>query len=538
MPLVRLSDTEAISNRKTNPVAGWGERGSSNRVEPVAKPDFAVPFKIAAGERIFTVGSCFARNVESELLRRGFALPMREIFRRRDFAHLDLEIINNYGTPSIFNEIAWAFGEQAFEPEKHLLEVKEGRFADIHLSPTVRPESWDVVFGRRQAIAEAYRLAATCSIVIMTLGLCEIWFDTLTGCYINVAPRPSLLTRHPGRFELHVLSFDEAYRYLENSILILNKHAPYLKIILTVSPVPLMLTHRNLDVIVANTYSKSVLRASAEAIVSNYPFVTYYPSYESVILTDRKIAWKQDLVHVTEEIVAFNVSRMTEAFVEVADEIEELDSEVAAVERARAASRLRVQAREDFFSRHGQWSERSCGFALEHARHLLKTERAGDALRILANYDLSDMDVAILMAKALTQTKRSDDAIALLDTLCRPDAKSMALWNALIEATIAEGDADRINAVLWRYDVAVPLKASAAYVRTAKWFYAHGNKERAVSLCRAVTDKPLASSTALELVEFLIEIGELAAARAALERVAYPTGAQRKLVARLQAFLA
>src|SRR4029077_3129506 len=111
------------------------------------------------------------------------------------------------------NEIAWAFGEQPFEPEKHLLETREGRFADIHLSPTIRPEAWDIVLGRRMAIAEAYRLAATCSTVIMTLGLCEVWFDTLTGCYINVAPRPSLLSRHPGRFELHVLSFDEAYRY-------------------------------------------------------------------------------------------------------------------------------------------------------------------------------------------------------------------------------------------------------------------------------------------------------------------------------------
>src|SRR5690349_13984215 len=109
MPLVKLSDKEAVLNRKTNPVAGWGERGSSNRVEPIARPSFDVPFKFAPGERIFTIGSCFARNIESELLRLGFAIPMREIFRRTDFANFDLDIINNYGTPSIFNEIAWAF---------------------------------------------------------------------------------------------------------------------------------------------------------------------------------------------------------------------------------------------------------------------------------------------------------------------------------------------------------------------------------------------------------------------------------------------
>ena len=64
MPLIRFSAEQAIENRKTNRYGSWGDRASPNRVEPVAKPGFDVPFKIQPGSKIFTVGSCFARNVE------------------------------------------------------------------------------------------------------------------------------------------------------------------------------------------------------------------------------------------------------------------------------------------------------------------------------------------------------------------------------------------------------------------------------------------------------------------------------------------
>ncbi len=112
MPLIRISSEIAVQNRKNNPFAQWGERGAPNRVEPIATPSFDVPFKLVHGEPIFTVGSCFARNVETELANRGFEIPARALFRRPEFSNLDSGIINNYGTPSIYNEFAWAFGER------------------------------------------------------------------------------------------------------------------------------------------------------------------------------------------------------------------------------------------------------------------------------------------------------------------------------------------------------------------------------------------------------------------------------------------
>src|SRR5215510_6563682 len=102
MPLFVLSGADAVASRKTNPVATWGDRNAPNRVEPIATPAFKVPFRLEPGERIFTVGSCFARNVETELMKRGFQIPMRELFKRPEFAKLELTIINNFGTPSIY----------------------------------------------------------------------------------------------------------------------------------------------------------------------------------------------------------------------------------------------------------------------------------------------------------------------------------------------------------------------------------------------------------------------------------------------------
>jgi hypothetical protein len=54
------------------------------------------------------------------------------------------------------------------------------------------------------------------------------------------------------------------------------------KVILTVSPVPLVATAEDSHVLVATTYSKSVLRVAAEAIVRRRSSVAYFPSFEIV----------------------------------------------------------------------------------------------------------------------------------------------------------------------------------------------------------------------------------------------------------------
>ncbi|MFN2259920.1 MAG: GSCFA domain-containing protein, partial [Parasphingopyxis sp.] len=299
MPLVSLSGPQALATRKSNPVAHWGDRNLENRVEPVTKPAFDVPFRLEPGEAIFTIGSCFARNIEHELAQRGFKIPMRDLFKTDAFKGLDTEIVNNFGTPSIYNEIAWAFGEQQFDYDLGFCEVSPGKFVDLQMVPGIRAASLDLVRARREGLFRATREMARCRIVIMTLGLVELWWDEEAQLYLNSTPLPSVLRNAPERFSLHVLNFEECRDYLQSAFEVMFRHGHEdLRVILTVSPVPMMATHRRTDVISANCYSKSVLRAVAEHLVEADERITYFPSYETVTLSNRKAAWNDDLVHV------------------------------------------------------------------------------------------------------------------------------------------------------------------------------------------------------------------------------------------------
>jgi hypothetical protein len=68
------------------------------------------------------------------------------------------------------------------------------------------------------------------------------------------------------------------------------------------------------DVLIANAYSKSTLRAVAEDFVRAHKETDYYPSYESVSLSDRRVAFHDDLHHVSEVIVDVNVRRFIEHY--------------------------------------------------------------------------------------------------------------------------------------------------------------------------------------------------------------------------------
>lgn len=480
MPLVDLSSSEALENRKNSNCSTWGDRSSPNRVEPITRPEFDAPFRMQPGDSIFTIGSCFARNVEHALITRGFRIPMRELFKQPEFAGIDLGAINNFGTPSIYNEIAWAFGEQPFNPEDHLLAMAPGKYSDLHLNHVGRSDPWDVVVARRAAIREAYRSVVDCSVAIVTLGLAEVWRDTATGYYLNRQPMPSQMREFPDRFRLHVLSASEVEDYLERAIGLLKKHSPKLNIILTISPVPLAITSRAIDVIVANTYSKSVLRTAAEAIVTRHDNVTYFPSYESIMLSDRAIAWEADLIHVTRDMIEVNVDRMLAAFVEGWDE-EEIANEGVAVAMATDALNHQRETAAEFFAKYAGWSARSANFAIQHAAFLVSQQRFREALAVLDPHQDS-APIVNLKAKAFMALGRPRKAFNALDPFCGPKLRSAVLWMALLEAAMALGDAERVEAVFKRYARALRAHAETAKPDLQAWYRERGEIGRAAAL--------------------------------------------------------
>jgi hypothetical protein len=295
MPLRTITGFDAIANLRGNPYAEWPGRepADANRIEPYGKPAFSPSFKLEPGEKIFTIGSCFARNIERALAKRGFDVVTLRLDwpDKANEAHVD-SVLNNYGVVSMENEFRWALDPgHPFDPAAHIFQLAPERYLDPHLA--VRPSR----------------------VIIMTLGLSELWFDKQTQTYLNLAPPRGLVASHAERFEIHLLSFEETLKSLNAVIALLKKYCrPDLRILLTVSPVPMNTTHTDQDVLVVNTYSKSVLRTAAEHIAAANPHIDYFPSYESVILSDHARSWQDDQVHVRDPLILLNVERMLQAY--------------------------------------------------------------------------------------------------------------------------------------------------------------------------------------------------------------------------------
>ena len=528
MPIFDIPGPDAVATRKANKYATWGNRNQPNRVEPITRPHFDVGFRLEPGESIFTVGSCFARHVEQALMNRGFRIPMRELFNREEFMGLEPGVVNNFGTPSIYNEFAWALGEQEYSVEDNIVEVAKGKFADLHVIPSLRPTDFDTVLRRRKAITEAYRSFRECRVVIITLGLVEIWFDAKTGLYLNSTPRPSLLRNEPDRFRLHVLSCEEASDYLDRAVSLIRKHGREdVQILMTISPVPLSATHRDADVIVANTYSKSVLRAVAGTMEAKYPNVTYYPSYESIMLSDRKRAWKDDLVHVTDELVALNVNRMVDTYVGSMGTMEDhrafikAGGEAAALELAEKMRKGSQEEARAFFEEFAGISTRSREFAAEHASFLMDIGEHEAALNVLRNAPGADEPSSlILQARALLKTQRPEEAWEVLLKAEAGGERSAAFWTLYLDTAKALDNEEKVLEVMNKWITAVPQRSARAHALVGRWFQEKGKHERAIPFFH--TGINLDGEDALiriYLVESLLAAGDVEAAREAFAEI-------------------
>lgn len=464
MPLIVHNAPDAVRIRKSNPVAAWGNRRHENRVEPVTQPAFDVPFTFKRRERIFTIGSCFARNVEKELLARGYRIPMLDLLAKPAFDGVDAGVVNNFGTPSIYNELAWAFGAETFDEERGFVEVQNGRFIDLHMISSIKPAPLDLLQKRRKALNKAIRMLKKCRVLIMTLGLVELWWDTEAQVYLNTAPLPSILKSWPGRFELHVLTFEECRDYLDRALDLCFEHGHRnLQIILTVSPVPMMLTHRRMDVITANSYSKSVLRSVAEHIVSARERVCYFPSYESVTHSDRSIAWTDDFVHVTEDIVALNVERMVNAFTGTMESdpqqtlptAKRMPSESAdALVLAERAAQARLHDDAEFFAQNVEAAENSPAFRLEYARYLADTDDDEQIVSILCDDDRPE--ALLLRAQSHLNLEHYDAAIECAERVNATPSKSDLHWRILVRAATAKESVDMLFDIERRWNQQMP----------------------------------------------------------------------------------
>lgn len=270
-----------------------------NLTEPTALYDYFLkglvpeqPF-ISKNSFVLAFGSCFAEYIREYLLNKGygsFSAPKGDGKRHVPIIHVG-EGLNN--TFTLLQQFDWAWGNK---------NISEGLWIDKDKTKMLPTEE------ARQITKELFDKT---DVFILTLGLSEIWCDKVTNeVFWRGIPADAY---DPTRHVFRVSTVEENYQNLEKIYEYINKHRPTAKIVITLSPVPLFATFRDIPCTSASTVSKAILRVAADQFYRNHRDVVYYwPSYEIV----KEFAYKydEDNRHVSAETRAIILETFSKYF--------------------------------------------------------------------------------------------------------------------------------------------------------------------------------------------------------------------------------
>jgi hypothetical protein len=269
-------------------------------VDPVSPP----PFKLGPQDRIATAGSCFAQHIARTLKELGFKYLETETGPiERSFGVFSARFGNVYTTRQLLQLLQRAYG--LFVPDDVVWILPDGCFVDPY-RPQVEPGGYstvqEVIDDRQRHLVAVREMFETCDVFVFTLGLTEGWRAKSDGAVFPLAPGVSGAPADIDLYEFCNFTSAETTADLKSFIYHLRVVNPDVRLIFTVSPVPLMATYEPRHVLVSTVYSKSALRVAAEDVVRETPGAAYYPSYE--IITGHHTGYRyfaDDLRSVTNE---------------------------------------------------------------------------------------------------------------------------------------------------------------------------------------------------------------------------------------------
>lgn len=250
-------------------------------------------FAITPADQIVTAGSCFAQHFSRALVARGYRWldaepgPAGLTDRQRHDYHYGTFSFRtgNIYTPRMLRQ--WL--ETAFDlrpiPEGDHWTNDAGAFFDP-LRPSVEPGGFvsldELRVSRAQTLAAIRDAVTGADVFVFTLGLTEAWQDRATGTEYANCPGTIAGTFDPDRHVFVNHDYPALLDDLTEAARIMFGVNPDLRVLLTVSPVPLTATASGAHVLLATSHSKSLLRAVAGAAVAAEPRMDYFPSYEII----------------------------------------------------------------------------------------------------------------------------------------------------------------------------------------------------------------------------------------------------------------
>lgn len=239
---------------------------------------------LRADSRVMSAGSCFAANIGPHLEAAGYRYVRTETAEANDRFGYELYSAA-YG--NIYTARQWLQlidrAEGRFHPREDRW-TTEGAVIDPFRPglpyPAESEEEFDLL--TRSHLDRVLAAIRECNVFIFTLGLTESWVSTLDGAVFPACPGTIAGTFDPDRYRFVNFAVSEVLADIVGFIDRMRIIRPGLKIVLTVSPVPLVATATGEHVYTATVYSKSVLRAAAGEAVATRPDVLYFPAYEIV----------------------------------------------------------------------------------------------------------------------------------------------------------------------------------------------------------------------------------------------------------------
>lgn len=240
-------------------------------------------------DQIVSAGSCFASNLIPWIEKEG------------------LEYLRTEQLPSYFKDFPEYLGYKNFSAAygniytaRHLRQLYEqalgvrvpiedrwhldGMVIDPFRPGLAYPAESDAEFDLLKASHLRAVLAAfhKATVFVFTLGLTEAWQSKVDGSVYPACPGTISGIFDEEKHEFKNFSVEEIAEDLTKFIELLRESNPKVRFIITVSPVPLVATATKSHVLLASTYSKSVLRVVAEQVSSQLKDVSYFPAFEIV----------------------------------------------------------------------------------------------------------------------------------------------------------------------------------------------------------------------------------------------------------------
>jgi hypothetical protein len=293
------------------PFQGWRSAVAAPSAREI-DPQSGAKFHIDPDTKVASAGSCFAKRIAESLQEYGFNYYVAEPGpawlpreRRQEYGYglFSARYGNIYTTLQLVQLLERCLGR--FQPLEESWRGSRGEYLDP-FRPTIQPGGFasieELRADRAAHLAAVRRMLADIDVFVFTLGLTEGFCDRRDGAAYPVCPGRGNGEFDPQRYEFRNLTITENCENLHRAVALLREINQKLKVLLTVSPVPLAATIEKHHVLQSTVYSKSVLRVAAEDLRQHYHFVDYFAAYEIVTWTfNQTIYYQTDRRNVTPE---------------------------------------------------------------------------------------------------------------------------------------------------------------------------------------------------------------------------------------------